>query len=62
MSLLLLFLEMGGLTEKPTFFCFIFTLWNHIEIFYETKIIWFSAITYRVAISKETLLKKTFRF
>ena len=32
-------LEMGSLTEKPTFFGFIFTPRNHIEIFYEIEII-----------------------
>ena len=28
---------MGGLTEKPTFFGFIFTLWNRIEFFTKPK-------------------------
>ncbi len=37
--------EMGGLNEKPTFFSFIFTPWNHIKIFYKIKIAQFSGIT-----------------
>ena len=48
---------MDSLTEKPTFFVFMFTPWNRSNFFYEPEIVWFSAIT-----SEETLLKKTFRF
>ena len=36
---------MYSLTKKNTFFGFIFPPWNNIEIFYETKIVRFSAIT-----------------
>ena len=36
---------MDGLTEKPTYFSFIFTPWKRIEIFYESDIIGFCAIT-----------------
>ena len=38
-------LEMGGLTKKTTIFGFIFTLWNCIDIFYKTTIVWFRALT-----------------
>ena len=36
---------MGGLTEKSTFFGFIFTSWNRFKIFYETEIVRFTITT-----------------
>ena len=56
-------LEMDGLTEKKKrlFFSFIFTSWNSIEIFYGIEIVRFSVISTFFTISKETLMKKTFR-
>ena len=49
--------EMSGLTEK-TFFGFIFTPWNSIEIFYETEIVQFSVITIEWPYPREYCWKK----
>ena len=55
-------LEIGGLTKNLTFFSFIFTVWNHIKIFYKTEIVQLSAITTEWPYPKKTMLKKTFGF